>query len=74
LRAGWRVLAGVTLGFGAAFGASRGIRALLFGVAPEDGLTYAMVLVIVLIAVAAAAYVPARRAAAADPQSLLRQG
>jgi predicted permease len=74
LRAGWRVLAGVTLGFGTAFGASRGIRALLFGVAPEDGLTYAMVLVLVVIAVAAAAYVPARRAAAADPQTLLRQG
>jgi putative ABC transport system permease protein len=74
LRAGWRVLAGVTLGFGTAFGASRGMRALLFGVAPEDGLTYAMVLVLVVIAVAAAAYVPARRAAAADPQTLLRQG
>jgi len=74
LRAGWRVLAGVILGFTTAFGASRGIRALLFGVVPEDGLTYVMVLVLVVIAVAAAAYVPARRAAAADPQVLLRQG
>jgi putative ABC transport system permease protein len=74
LRAGWRVLAGVILGVMTAFGASRGIRALLFGVAPEDGLTYAVVLVLVVIAVAAAAYVPARRAAAADPQVLLRQG
>jgi putative ABC transport system permease protein len=74
LRAGWRVLAGVILGFTTAFGASRGIRALLFGVLPEDGLTYVMVLVLVVIAVAAAAYVPARRAAAADPQVLLRQG
>ena len=73
MRAGWRVLAGVTLGFGAAFGASRGLRALLFGVAPADGATYAMVLGLVVIAVAAAAYVPARRAAAADPQILLRQ-
>jgi ABC-type lipoprotein release transport system permease subunit len=33
-----------------------------------------MVLVLVVIAVAVAAYVPARRAAAADPQTLLRQG
>jgi ABC-type antimicrobial peptide transport system permease subunit len=72
VRAGWRVLAGVTLGFATAVGASRGIRALLFGVAPLDGLTYAMVLALVVIAVAAAAYVPARRAAAADPQTLLR--
>jgi putative ABC transport system permease protein len=71
-RAGWRVLAGLTLGFATAVGASRGIRALLFGVAPLDGLTYAMVLALVVIAVAAAAYVPARRAAAADPQTLLR--
>jgi putative ABC transport system permease protein len=74
LRASWRVLAGVILGLGTAFGASRAIRALLFGVVPEDGLTYATVLVLVLIVVAAAAYVPARRAAAADPQTLLRQG
>ena len=74
LRAGWRGLAGVTLGFGTAFGASRGIQALLFGVAPADGLTFAIVLVLVVIAIAAAAYVPARRAAAADPQTLLRQG
>jgi hypothetical protein len=33
-----------------------------------------MVLVLVAIAVAVAAYVPPSRAAAADPQTLLRQG
>ena len=48
------------------------MRGLLFGIAPDDGVTYAAVLAVVLIVVAAAAYVPARRAARADPQALLR--
>ncbi|HJR59870.1 MAG TPA: ABC transporter permease [Vicinamibacterales bacterium] len=74
LRAGRRVLAGLALGLGTAVVSGRAIRGLLFDVAPDDGLTYAAVLVAVLTAVAAAAYLPARRAAAADPQSLLRQG
>jgi len=45
----------VCLGFVTAFGASRGIRSLLFGVSAGDGLTYAVVPVLVVIAVAAAA-------------------
>ena len=73
-RAGWRVLAGVALGLGTAAVASRAIRGLLFGIAPDDPATYAAVLAVVLIVVATAAYVPARRAARADPQVLLRQG
>jgi putative ABC transport system permease protein len=68
------VLAGLALGLGAAFAASRAIRALLFGIAPDDALTYATVLALVVLVVAAAAYVPARRAVRADPQRLLRQG
>ena len=74
MRAGWRVLAGLAVGLGTAFAASRAIRGLLFGIAPNDGVTYAAVLAVVLIVVAAAAYVPARRAARTDPQSLLRHG
>ena len=72
MRAGWRVLAGLAVGLTTAFAASRAIRGLLFGIAPNDGVTYAAVLAVVLIVVAAAAYVPARRAARTDPQSLLR--
>jgi ABC-type antimicrobial peptide transport system permease subunit len=74
LRAGWRVLGGLALGFVVSSATSRAMRGLLFGIAPDDGVTYATVLAVVLIAVAAAAYVPARRAARADPQALLRQG
>jgi ABC-type antimicrobial peptide transport system permease subunit len=74
LRAGWRVAIGLALGLSAAVAASRAMRGLLFEIAPDDPVTYAAVLTVVPIAVAAAAYVPARRAAQADPQTLLRQG
>jgi hypothetical protein len=73
-RAGARVAAGLALGLGTAFAASRAMRSLLFGVAPDDAATYGLVLVIVLVSVALAAYLPARRAVVADPQALLRQG
>jgi ABC-type antimicrobial peptide transport system permease subunit len=73
VRAGWRVLAGLALGVGTALAATRAIRGVLFGIAPDDGVTYAAVLALVVAVVAAAAYLPARRAARADPQSLLRQ-
>jgi len=74
LRAGRRVLAGLALGVGTAIVSGRAVRGLLFGVAPDDRLTYALVIGLVLLAVAAAAYLPARRAVSADPQSLLRSG
>ena len=74
VRAGWRVLSGLALGLAVAVVASRAMRGLLFGIAPDDAVTYAAVLGVVLVAVAMAAYVPARRAARVDPQALLRQG
>jgi predicted permease len=73
-RAGGRVAAGLALGFGAAFAASRAMRSLLFGVAPDDAGTYAAVLAAVLVVVTIAAYLPARRAVQADPHAVLRQG
>ena len=74
VRAGWRVLSGLAIGLAVAVIASRAMRGLLFGIAPDDAITYAAVLGVVLVAVAIAAYVPARRAARVDPQALLRQG
>jgi predicted permease len=73
-RAGVRVATGLAVGFGAAFAASRAMRSLLFGVAPDDAGTYAAVLMVVLTVVAIAAYLPARRAVGADPHAILRQG
>jgi hypothetical protein len=72
-RAGWRVATGVALGLAAAVVASRAMRGLLFSIAPDDGVTYAAVLAVVVVAVALAAYLPARHAGRVDPQALLRQ-
>jgi len=74
VRTGWRVGLGIAAGFGTALLATRAMRSLLFETGPGDPLTYGLVLASVAIAVSIAAWLPARRAAGADPQSLLRQG
>ncbi|HYI95677.1 MAG TPA: ABC transporter permease [Bryobacteraceae bacterium] len=51
---------------------SRGIRELLYGVHPFDGLTLSAVSVLLAIVALAAAGVPAYRAARIDPQTSLR--
>jgi ABC-type antimicrobial peptide transport system permease subunit len=71
--AGWRVLAGLALGIGAAAAAARSIRALLFGVTPLDVTSFAAGIGLVLAVVAFASYLPARRAAAIEPLVLLRR-
>jgi predicted permease len=69
-----RALAGLTIGgFSAAMG-TRAIRGLLFGVPASDAMTWIGVFVIVGVVIGAAAYLPARRAAAANPLLLLRKG
>jgi len=45
---------------------------LLFGVKPESLMNYAIILMIVLIVTAFAAFVPARRAIRVDPATSLR--
>jgi putative ABC transport system permease protein len=72
-RAGWRVAAGLAIGFAVAFAASRTMRSLLFGIAPDDATTYLAVFALVLTAVTIAAWLPARRALHDDPHSVLRQ-
>ena len=47
---------------------------MLFGVAPTDALTLAVVPIALLVIALAAAFFPARRAAFADPATLLRRG
>jgi hypothetical protein len=73
LRAGARLGPGLALGIVAAAIGAQAIRGLLFGVAALDAATYAVVAVIVAGAVIVASYVPARRAAGADPLPLLRE-
>jgi hypothetical protein len=67
------VMPGLILGSTAAATAARGIRSILFGVEPLDAGIYLIVLGLVSIVVTAAAYLPARRAAAIDPMALLRR-
>ena len=52
--------------------ATRSLESLLFGVQLIDVLTYGSVVGLVAIAVAIASYLPARRAASANPLALLR--
>lgn len=73
-RAALRVGAGVSFGVVASFAATQAMRSLLFGIAPDDRLTYTTVLTVVAVVVTIAAYIPARRAARVNPQTLLRQG
>jgi putative ABC transport system permease protein len=53
--------------------AARSVNALLFGVAPDDAATYAIVCLLMLVAVSVGAYGPIRRATTVDPIVALRQ-
>jgi predicted permease len=68
------VCAGLVLGGGLAYSASRLIGSQLYGVAPHDPLTLALATVMLLLVALSAAYLPARRAARVDPTAALRQG
>lgn len=63
---------GVALGIPAGIMASRGLRALLFGVSETDPLVAASVAVFFLVLTIAAVLIPARRAARLDPVAALR--
>lgn len=64
--------AGVAVGIGASLAVSRVVRSQLFGVQPSDPATFVSVLAVMLAVAAAAAYLPARRAARVDPIVALR--
>jgi ABC-type antimicrobial peptide transport system permease subunit len=65
-------LAGVALGVAVASGLTHLIKSLLFGVSPLDSLTLTMVPLVLILTALIARYVPARRAATADPKAALR--
>jgi ABC-type antimicrobial peptide transport system permease subunit len=72
--AGVRAGIGVAIGLLTAAVVTRSLQQLLFGVTLGDAMTYGSVMALVFIVVAVASYVPARRAGASDPLSLLRRG
>jgi ABC-type antimicrobial peptide transport system permease subunit len=63
---------GLLIGLVAALLAARGMRAVLFEVAPTDPVTYAAVVALLAIVALIATYIPARAAARSDPVAVLR--
>jgi ABC-type antimicrobial peptide transport system permease subunit len=63
---------GIVVGLAAAWGASRFLASLLFGIKPTDPATYVVIAVTMALVALFAAYVPARRATAIDPVDALR--
>jgi putative ABC transport system permease protein len=64
--------AGVAIGLAVAVAAARVIRTLLFGVAPTDPAVLGLTVMVMIGVALAAALVPARRASAIDPMTVLR--
>jgi ABC-type antimicrobial peptide transport system permease subunit len=67
------VIAGLALGAGLAYAASRLIDSRLYGVAPQDPLTLALAAGLLVLVAPRASYLPAQRASSLDPMAALRQ-
>jgi putative ABC transport system permease protein len=66
------VVFGLLIGVVAAAAGARLLQGVLYGVSPLDPFTFASVVVLLSAVAIAASYLPARRAACADPNVALR--
>ena len=64
---------GLTVGLGLAWGATRTLRSLLFGIGATDPATFFGVVGLLVVVAVAACSLPALRAARVDPNRVLRQ-
>ena len=71
-QAGAMLLLGVVLGSGLALASGRLVGGFLYGVSAHDGATMVAAAILLMISGLTAAYLPARRAAGADPMEALR--
>jgi len=63
---------GIAIGLALAFGLTRLMASMLFGVSPRDFYTFAAISALLGAVALAASYLPARRAMALDPAAALR--
>jgi putative ABC transport system permease protein len=68
----WVALAGLAIGVLAAWILRRSVESMLFGVGPDDALTFGGVALLLGVVSLLAAYLPARSAARIDPAASLR--
>jgi putative ABC transport system permease protein len=66
------VIIGLVVGLGAAFGLTRVMSSLLFGVTAKDPITFVVVAGLLSVVALIACYIPARRATKVDPLTALR--
>ena len=65
---------GMIAGLAAALLVTRVLSQFLFEITPTDPVTFASVVILFAAVIVLASYLPARRAAAIDPQVVLKEG